>query len=272
MARCKPRRAIIGGLLTLLLANVHVWGDAIETFANRPDLDAALARSGIEFLTPDTQAWQRDSFANPGLLWQEQGEALFAEDQGEGSCASCHPATGPGHLRGAAARYPQVDPTSAKLLNIEGRINLCRSNYQRQPQLAYESQALLALTTYVASLAQGERPAVVVDGPAAPHFQRGREYFFRRRGQLNLACNQCHDDHWGSLLRGDRLSQGHGNAFPAYRLEWQTLGSLHRRLHDCDLGVRAEPHSGGSLVYTELELYLAWRARSLVLESPGVRR
>ena len=29
------------------------------------------------------------------------------------------------------------------------------------------------------------------------------------------------------MLRGDRISQGHPNAWPAYRLEWQTFGSLH---------------------------------------------
>ena len=106
----------------------------------------------------------------------------------------------------------------------------------------------------------------------AASYAEGRNYFFRRRGQLNLACHHCHDRNWGKMLRGDRISQGHGNAFPAYRLEWQTLGSLHRRFRDCDVGVRAQPHEAGSGIYTSLELYLARRAAQLPMESPGVRR
>ena len=74
------------------------------------------------------------------------------------------------------------------------------------------------------------------------------------------------------MLRGDRLSQGHPTAFPGYRLEWQTFGSLHRRIRDCDARVRAEPYALGSEICIALELYLAWRAGELPIESPGVRR
>jgi sulfur-oxidizing protein SoxA len=73
-------------------------------------------------------------------------------------------------------------------------------------------------------------------------------------------------------LRGDTLSQGHGNGFPAYRLEWQGMGSLHRRLRDCDTGVRAEPLPYGDPLYIAVELYLAARSNGLELESPAIRR
>ena len=111
-----------------------------------------------------------------------------------------------------------------------------------------------------------------IDGPARRNFDLGEAFFVRRRGQLNLACTHCHDANWGRTLFAERISQGHPNAWPAYRLDWQTLGSLERRLRACLSGVRAEILPYGSPEYTDLALYLSWRARGLPIESPGVRR
>ncbi len=223
--------------------------------------------SGYEFLTPETQALQDDDFANPGMLWVEEGGSLFAQQ-----CADCHTQGSNGNLEGVAARYPAFDQDAQTLLNIEGRINRCREIHLQAEPLAYESKALLALSAYVANLSKGHAIDVDIDGAAQRYFTEGRDYFFRRKGQFNLACSQCHDDHWGRMLRGDRISQGHPNAFPGYRLEWQAMGSLHRRFQDCDAGIRAQPLALGSRRYRSLELYLAWRARGLIIEVPGVRR
>ena len=114
-----------------------------------------------------------------------------------------------------------------------------------------------------------ERP---VDGPARPSSRPARALYGEQQGQLDLACAQCHDQSWGKRLRAERLSQGHSNGFPAYRLEWQTLGSLHRRLRACFQGVRAEPPVAGSPDLVALELYLAWREQGLPIETPAVRR
>jgi L-cysteine S-thiosulfotransferase len=89
---------------------------------------------------------------------------------------------------------------------------------------------------------------------------------------VQLACANCHNDNWGRHLRGDQVSQGHANGYPAYRLEWQTLGSSHRRLRSCSAGVRAEMLEYGAQDYVNLELFLAWRARGLTIETPAVRR
>ena len=235
-----------------------------DDFSHRPDLDPQDARSGFEFLQPETQALQLDEFANPGWLWVEAGRRQF-----ESGCVSCH-TEGASELRGAAARYPQVDAATGTLMNLERRVQSCQVDRGGADPLP--DRSLLELSAYLTSLSAGQQKDVDISGEAAPFFARGRAYFFRRKGQLNLACNQCHDDHYGGLLRGDRLSQGHPNAFPAYRLEWQEMGSLHRRFQDCDVGVRAQPHPLGSDAYVELELYLAWRARTLQIEAPGVRR
>lgn len=225
--------------------------------------------SGSSFLTPETLAQQEDNFENPGFIWVEAGAALF-EDSTENtpSCASCHE----DRLVGAAATYPKIDPETGALLNLEMRVNACRERHQNQTPLSYDSDDLLSLTAFVAHQSKGKVTDVSIDGIAADIYNRGEAAFFTRRGQMNFSCAQCHNDNWGKKLRGDTISQGHGNGFPAYRFEWEEMGSLHRRLQDCDAGVRAEPRPLGDAHYLALELYLAKRAKGLPLESPAIRR
>jgi L-cysteine S-thiosulfotransferase len=229
-------------------------------------------RSGKEFVTPETRAQQEDLGVNPGMLWVEQGDKLWREVAGaEGkSCASCHGEAST--LAGVAARYPAYDAKARRVLNLEARIQQCRVERQKAAPLAYESQPLLALTALVAHQSRGLPLRVAIDGPARPLFEAGRTLYYEQQGQLDLSCAQCHEQSWGKRLRAEKISQGHPNGFPAYRLEWQTLGSLHRRLRACFQGVRAEPPVSGSDELVNLELYLAWRAQGLAVETPAVRR
>jgi sulfur-oxidizing protein SoxA len=129
----------------------------------------------------------------------------------------------------------------------------------------------LALAAYVARQSKGSPIAVGDDPAAAPFIAAGQEIFEQRQGQLNLSCSQCHDDNWGRKLGGPTVPQGHPTGYPLYRLEWQSLGSLQRRLRGCLAGMRAEPYPYGSRQMVELEMFLAWRARGLTLEGPAVR-
>ncbi len=262
---------IRAGLIALALFS-SLPAVADPQFSGNDDLAPDRVQSGSVFLTDETRQLQEDNFANPGYLWVDRGKALFASRASRQSCSDCHQEDGERPMKGAATRYPQVDSKTGRLMNLADRINECRVERQSTERFEAESEELLSLTAYVTAESRGMPFAVDIEGEAKPYFEVGRDYFFTRRGQLNLACNQCHDDNWGRLLRGDTISQGHSNAWPGYRLEWQTFGSLHRRLRDCDLGVRAEPYEIGSEIYTSLELYLAWRARNLPLESPGIRR
>ena len=230
-------------------------------------------KSGVEFLTKETRALQADDFANPGMLWVTRGEKLWSTGPaGNGkSCASCHGSAAQS-MKAVATRYPRVDPGAARLVNLEGRINLCRTRHQQSAPLDYESEALLALTAFVAHQSRGMPVNVAIDAQNQRNFERGRALYHRRLGQMNLACTHCHDQNWGKTLLADTISQGHGNAYPIYRLEWQTAGSLHRRFRSCLYGIRAEMWPGGAEPYLDLELYLAWRARGLAIETPGVRR
>jgi sulfur-oxidizing protein SoxA len=229
-------------------------------------------RSGITFAGADVRAMQADDFANPGFLWVDRGERLWREvPAGSQSCAGCH-GDAASSMRGVAARYPAYDAASSRVIDLEARIDDCRVRRQKLAPLARESDDLLGLTAYVATQSRGLPMAVSIDGAARPTWERGRDFYYARHGQMNLACAQCHEQNWGKRLYSETLSQGHGNAFPAYKLEWQSLGSLQRRIRACLFGVRAEMPSYGAPELTDVELFLAWRARGLPMEAPGVRR
>ena len=230
-------------------------------------------KSGVEFTGAQIRALERDEFANPGMLWVQRGEKLWSEPAGsEGkSCASCH-GDARASMKGVAARYPAIDRSSGRLLNLEGRIQQCASERRRAGPLKYESEELVSLTVYVAMQSRGVPIEVSIEGAARAYFDAGRALYYRRAGQMNLACNQCHEQNWGKRLLAETLSQGHPNAFPAYRLDWQSMGSLQRRLRACFFGIRAEMPAFGAPELLDLELFLAWRAKGLAIETPGVRR
>ena len=228
---------------------------------------ASELRPSRDFLSPELRAQQDDPSRHPGWLWVEEGEAIW--QRGDRSCQSCHGDIA--SMAGVAARYPAVAADGA-LLNLEGRIERCRTDNQREAAFGYESEPLLSLTAAIAQRSRGMAMSVATEGPAAPFLEDGRRFYAMRQGQLNLACGQCHDENAGRRLRGDVISNGLGTGYPAYRLEWNTLGSLHRRLRACSLGVRATQFGLGSAEYLALELYLAARANGLPVEAPGLRR
>ncbi len=75
----------------------------------------------------------------------------------------------------------------------------------------------------------------------------------------------------GRRLAGNVVPEAHPTGYPLYRLEWQALGSLQRRLRNCLVGMRAEPYAYGAPEMVDLELYLMWRARGMPMETPAVR-
>jgi sulfur-oxidizing protein SoxA len=230
-------------------------------------------RSGYTYLAEENQRLQDDDFANPGLLWVEQGRELWQQAEGAAatSCASCH-GDAATSMRGVRPRYPRYDLSRGKLISLEQQINRCRQERLQAAPYPYESEALLALTTFVGFQSRGLPIDVRINGPAQPFFAAGKAFFERRRGQLDLACGHCHDHYAGQRLRGDVVSQGQTNGFPIYRHTWQTLGSAHRMFAWCNTAVRAEPYPYGADEYVNLELFLAWRGRGLPVETPAVRR
>jgi sulfur-oxidizing protein SoxA len=229
-------------------------------------------RSGYDMMSRETQRIEDDDATNPGILGVLDGEALWKRKAGEAdrACADCH-GDAAASMKGVAARYPAFDPGRGRPATLEQRINACRVGHQKAPAFAYESKELLALSAYVTRQSRGLPIAPRIDEKTKPFLDAGREAFHRRQGQLNLSCAQCHDDNWGKHLAGSLIPQAHPTGYPMYRLEWQSLGSLDRRLRNCLFGMRAQLPEFGADELVDLELYLMWRARGMKIEAPGVR-
>jgi len=268
--RLKPGNADKGGrCFTALLCIVL---PIVSSFARAADIPLDQRRSDSEFISADTRAMQNDDTANPGMLAVLDGETLWEEKAGatDKSCADCHGDAKTG-MKGVAARYPALAADQDRPVDLETRINMSRIADQKAAPLPFESKDLLALTVYVAHQSRGMPIAVEENERTKPFIAAGREIFERRQGQLNLSCAQCHNENWGKRLAGSLVPQAQPTGYPIYRLEWQELGSLQRRLRDCMAAMRAEPYDYGAPELVNLELFLMWRARGLPIETPAVR-
>lgn len=277
-------------ILTLVLVTAGLTTGPVS---GQSSSETDKRQSGFDFMGVSTQAMQKDDSLNPGMLWVKDGEALWLRPAGLSgkACVSCHGSAGdalnssgtplsrphgvmqsiPGSMRGVAARYPAFDGLSKRPVSLNQRINQCRQQHQQTEPLRPESQELLSLESYVAHQSRGMALTPPEDARLEPFRQRGEQLFKQRMGQLNLSCAQCHDNNAGKRLGSSLIPQGHAAAYPAYRLEWQALGSLQRRLRNCMSGVRAEPFAYGAQELVELELYLAMRASGMMVETPAVR-
>jgi len=228
-------------------------------------------RSGFDTMSARIQSMQSDDLQNPGMLWVADGEVLWKKIFGISfSCAHCHN-DAKQSMKGVAAKYPDWDPIENRPVDLSQRINLCRTRHQLVLPLPPESVELLGLEAYVAYQSRGMPLAPSSAKELIEPRERGRRQYEQRIGQLNLSCGQCHDERAGKSLAGSTIPEGHVNGYPTYRLEWQGIGSLQRRLRNCLSGVRAEPPPFNSLEMVELELYLAQRSAGMKVETPAVR-
>jgi len=229
--------------------------------------------SGYAFLAPETQAMQDDEFENPGMVTVDRGETLFREhrEHEEYACASCHGDNGEKLDLKKIASYPRYDRNLGGLVTLQDQIGHCwEINMDRFP-LMYDAPELVALETYVRNRASGERINVQIEGPMQDLLQQGEALYQTRFGQVGMACQHCHVQHQGQMLRGQRLTQGQANGFPEYRLAKGEITSLHKRLRQCFISFRAEPFDPGSDEFKLLELYLMSRGNGLKIETPAVR-
>ena len=235
-----------------------------------PFLQADSRVSAYALMSPTNQAMQNDMSLNPAMFWIMDGEALWIDSNNPSSiaCGDCLSDVKQS-MKGVSATFP--NRVQGKLLNLEGQINQCRTTRQQSPAFAYESKPLLALSTLIAYQSRGLPIAASKDSAIEADFQKGKTLYFQRMGQLNLSCAQCHDDRAGLKLAGSVIPQAHPTGYPIYRLEWQNVGSLQRRLRNCMSGVRAEQYPYGSVELAQIELYLMRRANGMRIESPAIR-
>ncbi|UTD27432.1 sulfur oxidation c-type cytochrome SoxA [Bradyrhizobium sp. WD16] len=268
----------VTALLTIAAAVALSGAAALGDGAERKGIDAPPGHvfkkiiSGYEFRSKETRALQDDDLENPGFLAIERAaDAWKKVDGAEGkSCATCH-GEAETSMKGVGAAMPKWNDKLKKPVNLEQQINMCRTERMKAEPLAFNSQALTDMTAFVRYQSRGMPVAVKTDGPMTPWFERGKQIYYTRFGQLDLACASCHEKNNGKFMRADFLSQGQTNGFPTYRLRDQKLVLLHERFKGCMFDVRAEPFKPLSDEFLALEIYVAWRGIGLPVETPAVR-
>ena len=230
--------------------------------------------SGWLFRTAETRALEADTFVNPGMLEVEQGEAIWNAVEGTAgkSCASCH-GDAAESMKDVGASYPKWDSDSGRPINIELQINKCREKNMGAEPYAIDKGGQKALTAYIKHQSLGTPVALDLgQGEMQNWWEKGKELYYTRTGQLNLSCASCHEVNMGNMIRADHLSQGQINGFPTYRLKQGKLISVHNRFRGCIRDTRAEQPKAFSDELMALEVYVTWRGTGLSVETPAVRQ
>ena len=227
--------------------------------------------SGWHFRSDETQAMEMDDFDNPGMIFVEQGVEIWnAVDGGEGkSCASCHGA--PEEMAGVKAVYPKWNEAAGGVRTLQMQVNDCRETRMGAKPWKTDKGGSIPMEALLASVSRGMPVNVAIDGPAQATWEKGKEIYYTRYGQLELSCANCHEDNYGNMIRADHLSQGQINGFPTYRLKNAKLNGTHSRFKGCVRDTRAETFSPGGPEFVALELYAASRGNGLSVEGPSVR-
>lgn len=254
---------------------IVINGGEVELPATAPapaHLDGVFDRiySGWLFRDAATQAMQMDDFENPGMIFVDQGidDWNTVEGAADKSCASCHEDIG--SMKGVRAVMPRVN-ADGELWAMEDYINDCRVNRMQADALEWDGDRMKNLTAAISVQSRGMPMDVAIDGPAQSYWEQGKKMYYTRYGQLELACANCHEDHYGDWIRADHLSQGMTNGFPVYRLKQAGLVSQHNRFRGCIRDTRAETFGIGSDAFRALELYVASRGNGLPVEGVSVR-
>ena len=227
--------------------------------------------SGWLYREDETRDLERDDFDNPGMVYVDRGLDMWNSAIGKNgeSCAGCH--EGPESMAGLRAVTPRVDEKTGALMTVENYIDKCVTERMGLESWNWTGNEMKDMLALISMQSRGMIVNVAIDGPAAPFWEKGKELYYTRFGQLEMSCANCHEDNQGMFIRADHLSQGQINGFPTYRLKDAGILSAQQRFVGCVRDTRAETFKAGSDEFKALELYVASRGNGLSVEGVGVR-
>lgn len=227
--------------------------------------------SGWHYREDETRDLERDDFDNPGMVYVDRGLDLWNSAMGANgeSCAGCH--EGPESMAGLRAVTPRVDEKTGKLMTVENYIDACVTQRMGLESWKWTGDQMKDMMALISMQSRGMLVNVAIDGPAAAFWEKGKEIYYTRFGQLEMSCANCHEDNQGQFIRADHLSQGQINGFPTYRLKDAGILSAQQRFVGCVRDTRAETFKPDSDEFKALELYVASRGNGLSVEGVSVR-
>ncbi len=175
---------------------------------------------------------------------------------------------------GVRQNFPYFDTKTGEVVTLDLAINRCRVANGEKP-LPYQTGLMASITAYMAQTSRGKPFDIKIpdDPRALAAYQDGKRYFYTRRGQLNFSCASCHAVAAGQRMRGDILAPALGilAAFPIYRSDWGSMGTIDRRFTSCSAQMRSEPLAPQDASYRNLEYFLSYMSNGVPISGPGTR-
>jgi L-cysteine S-thiosulfotransferase len=233
----------------------------LKDFVNGPySMDAELRKQ-----------WEAIDDFPPYDFAIDRGKEMFATPFKNGkSYGDCFPDSG----IGIRQNYPYFDDKTGEVITLELALNRCREANGEEPY-SYVKDEMASLTAYMAFTSRGKPFDIKIpnDPRALAAYQKGEEYFYTRRGQLNFSCASCHVQNPGNHIRTEVLAPALGivAAMPIYRSEWNGMGTMSRRLVTCNSQVRGVPLTPQDELYRDVEYYLSYMSNGLPISGPGAR-
>jgi L-cysteine S-thiosulfotransferase len=233
-----------------------------------------------------------DPMSNPGFLYVDRGEQLWAQPRGTKnvSLAGCDLGEGPGRLEGAYARLPRFFADAGKVMDLEQRLLWCMTSLQgletgdviarrfSGPGVQSDMEDLVAFISNKSSGLKIE--------PQLKHAKElemaavGEALFYRRGGVMDFSCATCHGDTGKrirlqglpDLFQPGKASQETMASWPTYRVSQSALRTMQHRLWDCYRQQRWPVPEYGSDVITALQVFLNKNAAGGEIQVPSIKR
>lgn len=175
--------------------------------------------------------------------------------------------------------FPRWDAQKSKVITLEAAIQNClKSN--GEAKWGWKKGKMAYVSAYLTTQADGQIINVVVPNnpKAQAAYEEGKKFFYAKRGQLNMACANCHIDNASKRARGNVLSAALGQTthFPVWRGKWAKakgdgFGTLHRRFGGCNKQVRAKPFKSQGREYSNLEYFLTAMSNGMTYNGTAYR-
>ncbi len=266
-------------ILALLAASAAVLAGPMEDrsaliarYKNTfPDIKFENYIYGSLSMNPDAKSQYDEFMSFPSYSMDlEKGQHAWEKPFANGKqFSSCFTNGG----KNVAGNYPYFDPAAGRVVTFENAINACLTS-NGEKELPYGEAEMGLLTAYARSLSDGMKVDVVVKGKGAlAAYENGKQYYYKRRGQLNYSCASCHVDNAGKFMRGDQLSMmiGQASHFPEFR-SGTDIATLQKRFMQCSQNMRVKPLAANSREYNDLEYFLTYMSNELPMQTPVYRK
>lgn len=253
-------------------SNVQQDIDQFRAFFKKrfPSVELAEYKNGVYAIDENARLQWEDMEQFPPYEFEvDDGRVLYETPFANGKTyADCF---GDGAVRD---QYPHFDEERDMVVTLELAINECRQANGEEP-LSYKKGDIAELSAFMAFESRGQVVDVQVSNAGAyDAYMDGKEFFYSKRGQMNLSCADCHMRATGYYLRADIPSPAIGQIthFPVHRSKWAQLGTLHRRYGGCNENIRAKAFPPQSAEYRNLEFFQTVMSNGLEFNGPGSRK